>query len=388
MLGELGDSRPSWARTPPGPSSRTAPEYGAKVLREAGWDGEARRSSWSVPSIPSGGRYGFARQVRWRTALTGAFKESHYRTVYFHNVRPGGGRGVPALSRRSSPAPSTPSAAAQRLSSPGGHGAAGRPRLPPRLPELLGGVPVFTSDDYDMYQLVSILRSCAPDGLLALPRHRHLHAGAGALGRRHHGRAHPQPDARARPPAPAAEVDDPELEPRLSPSWKRCMRKDAHPRRHRPHRRAQLKVMARMGVYFEEHVQRRYPDFPCAAGCIRWEDYSAAQPRRCGQLVETLRLMNFLENIFRPPRAGRRPRRSCRRCAAAGLARRQPAASFLEAVAARAHFSATPASSRRPLRPARPQQYPLGRPGPGDHGRRAHRRPALRRARPPPSSPP
>jgi hypothetical protein len=34
-----------------------------------------------------------------------------------------------------------------------------------------------------------------------------------------------------------------------------------------------LKVMARMGVYFEEEVQRRYPEFPTRKGEWGWEDY-------------------------------------------------------------------------------------------------------------------
>jgi hypothetical protein len=31
--------------------------------------------------------------------------------------------------------------------------------------------------------------------------------------------------------------------------------------------------MARMGVYFEEEVQRRYPEFPVRKGQWGWEDY-------------------------------------------------------------------------------------------------------------------
>jgi len=31
--------------------------------------------------------------------------------------------------------------------------------------------------------------------------------------------------------------------------------------------------MARMGVYFEEEVQRRYPEFPTRVGEWSWEDY-------------------------------------------------------------------------------------------------------------------
>ena len=34
-----------------------------------------------------------------------------------------------------------------------------------------------------------------------------------------------------------------------------------------------LKLMARMGVYFEEEVQRRYPNFPTRRGQWSWEDY-------------------------------------------------------------------------------------------------------------------
>jgi hypothetical protein len=34
-----------------------------------------------------------------------------------------------------------------------------------------------------------------------------------------------------------------------------------------------LKMMARMGVYFEEEVQRRYPEFPTRRGEWSWEDY-------------------------------------------------------------------------------------------------------------------
>jgi hypothetical protein len=34
-----------------------------------------------------------------------------------------------------------------------------------------------------------------------------------------------------------------------------------------------MKVMARMGVYFEEEVRRRYPEFPTRRGEWSWEDY-------------------------------------------------------------------------------------------------------------------
>jgi hypothetical protein len=34
-----------------------------------------------------------------------------------------------------------------------------------------------------------------------------------------------------------------------------------------------LQLMARMGVYFEEQVARRYPEFPVRRGVLAWQDY-------------------------------------------------------------------------------------------------------------------
>ena len=65
-------------------------------------------------------------------------------------------------------------------------------------PNRLGGVPVLTSDQYNMYELVSILRVVPHDGVVAISRHRDLDAGSRAVGRHHDGRAYSQPDARAR----------------------------------------------------------------------------------------------------------------------------------------------------------------------------------------------
>jgi hypothetical protein len=61
-------------------------EYGSKVLREAGWDGSApvlvvcpiNPFWWPVKASVA--------KAAVKT-LTGAYKESHYRSVYFHNSR-------------------------------------------------------------------------------------------------------------------------------------------------------------------------------------------------------------------------------------------------------------------------------------------------------------
>jgi hypothetical protein len=36
---------------------------------------------------------------------------------------------------------------------------------------------------------------------------------------------------------------------------------------------ANLKKMAQMGVYLEEHMQLRYPEFPVRGGIRSWEEY-------------------------------------------------------------------------------------------------------------------
>ena len=46
-----------------------------------------------------------------------------------------------------------------------------------------------------------------------------------------------------------------------------------------------LKVMARMGVYFEEEVQRRYPEFETRRGEWSWEDYLPPMSRGLRELA-------------------------------------------------------------------------------------------------------
>ena len=51
-----------------------------------------------------------------------------------------------------------------------------------------------------------------------------------------------------------------------------------------------LKVMARMGVYFEEEVQRRYPEFPTRKGEWGWEDYLPPMSKSLSRLSEAFGL--------------------------------------------------------------------------------------------------
>ncbi len=212
------------------------PDYGRKVLIEAGWDGKlpvlivCPINPFWWPVRPSLVKYGVL-------ATTGAYKESHYRTVYFHKSGADVDRSFD-------------------------------------ISEKLGGVPVFSSEQYDMYQMVSILR-----------------AGHMMASSRFHGIVTSMPalvpsagitmDERIRNLMRdrghedlLMNVDDPDLEPKLLAALEKLATEgegiaDGIGRTVVKN----LKLMARMGVYFEEEVQRRFPDFPTRKGQWSWEGY-------------------------------------------------------------------------------------------------------------------
>ncbi len=47
-----------------------------------------------------------------------------------------------------------------------------------------------------------------------------------------------------------------------------------------------LQLMARMGMYFEEQVARRYPGFPIRSGVLGWQDYLPSLSPNLHKLVE------------------------------------------------------------------------------------------------------
>jgi polysaccharide pyruvyl transferase WcaK-like protein len=143
-----------------------------------------------------------------------------------------------------------------------------------RISEKLGKVPVFSSEQYDMYQMVSILRAG------------HLMASS-----RFHGIVTTMPsllpscgitmDERIRNLMKdrghedlLMNVDDADLEPKLLTALEKIA-SDGEPIADGIGRTVvrNLKLMARMGVYFEEELRRRYPDFPTRKGQWSWEDY-------------------------------------------------------------------------------------------------------------------
>jgi polysaccharide pyruvyl transferase WcaK-like protein len=206
-------------------------------------------------------------------ATTGAYQESHYRTVYFHrsgaDVDRAFERYLTAIANavdafRKRRQVFTVLAATEQLDARACH----------RISEKLGGVPVFSSEQYDMYQMVSILR-----------------AGHMMASSRFHGIVTSMPalvpsagitmDERIRNLMRdrghedlLMNVDDPDLEPKLLAALEKLATEgdriaDGIGRTVVKN----LKLMARMGVYFEEEVQRRFPDFPTRKGQWSWEDY-------------------------------------------------------------------------------------------------------------------
>jgi polysaccharide pyruvyl transferase WcaK-like protein len=248
------------------------PEYARKTLREAGWDEK-------TPILALCPIHPFVWPVKASIAkyiarvTTGAYKESQYRTVYFHQS----GEEVDAKYRRYISAFGKAAAAFRQ-----------RHRVFPVLVamerldahacrsmlELLPGAPVFTSDDYDMFQLVSILR-----------------AGSYMVSSRYHGIVTCMPSLVASAGVTMDErirnlmrerghehllvsVDDTELEPKLLQMMEALVR-EADSVREGIARTVvrNLKVMARMGIILEDAVRRTYPEFPLRSGVLSWEDY-------------------------------------------------------------------------------------------------------------------
>ncbi len=247
-------------------------ECGEKVLREAGWDG--RRPVLVVcpihpfwwPVKASAGKF-------LVHGVTGQYKQSHYRSVYFHNAGPEvdaayerylGGIANAVKAYRERHATFIVTVAMERLDGRACSDLAGR----------LGGVPVFTSDQYNIWELVSILRAC--DFMVSSRYHGIVTCMPGGvvsagitmderIRNLMHERGHQHL---------LLNVDDGDLETRLIEILE-TLRRDADQIRDGIGRTVarNLKLMARMGVYFEAHVQQRYPEFPVRQGHFSWEDY-------------------------------------------------------------------------------------------------------------------
>ncbi len=260
-------------------------EYGKKTLSEAGWDGRTpvlvvcpiNPFEWPVKA--SVARFALH-------GLTGAYKDSHYRSVYFHNSGPEADR---ALDHYLTAIANAVGAFRKRRNVFVIMVATERLDVRPakRISEKLGGVPVFSSNDYNMYELVSILRTC------------HM-----MVSSRYHGIVTSMPglvpsagitmDERIRNLMRERShedllmnVDDRDLEAKLLVAMdKLCKESEAIAAGIGRTVVKNLKVMARMGVYFEEEVQRRYPEFPVRKGEWGWEDYLPPMSDGLRQLLD------------------------------------------------------------------------------------------------------
>jgi polysaccharide pyruvyl transferase WcaK-like protein len=271
ILGKLGvrtelGTDTAWTFEPHGP------EYGQKVLRDAGWDGRKPILGvcpinpfwWPVkPSL-----------VKWGAhSAAGAYEKSHYRTIYFHRSGPEVDAAylkylsamVGGIARYRNARGAFPVLIGMEMLD---HDAC------ERIAEKLGGTPVFTSDRYDMYEIVSILRAC--DRLLSSRYHAIASSMPGGVPS-----AGVTMDERIRNlmrerghESLLMSVDEPELEDKIVAALD-ALDAQADEIREAMRRAVarNLQLMARMGMYFEEQVARCYPDFPIRSGVLGWEEY-------------------------------------------------------------------------------------------------------------------
>ena len=248
------------------------PEYGRKELQNAGWDGQMpvlivcpiNPFWWPVkPSLPKYVAH----------SAFGAYKHSHYRTLYFHKD---GSEVDAAFERYLTAIAKAVDAFRQR------HrvfiALAATEQLDTiaceRVSQKLGGAAVFSSEKYDMFQMVSILRA---GHLMASSRFHGIVTSMPALvpscGVTMDERIRNLMRDRGHEDL-LMNVDDPDLEPKLLAALEKIAAEgeriaDGIGRTVVKN----LKVMAQMGVYFEEELQRRYPEFPTRKGQWSWEDY-------------------------------------------------------------------------------------------------------------------
>jgi polysaccharide pyruvyl transferase WcaK-like protein len=248
------------------------PEYGRKALLNAGWDGETPILAvcpinpfwWPVrPSTP---------KFLART-LFGAYKDCHYRTIYFHKsgaaVNAEFKKYLAALAQginafRSKHRVFLVLVAMESLDT----------RACNLLAPQVGGAPVFSADDFDMFQIVSVLR-CS--NLMVSSRYHAIVtsmpamvASAGVtmderIRNLMHERGHDYL---------LLTVDDPDLGEKLAVVMDR-LAAEADAVRDGIARSVvrNLKTMARMGVYLERAVHEQYPEFPVRSGVRSWEEY-------------------------------------------------------------------------------------------------------------------
>jgi polysaccharide pyruvyl transferase WcaK-like protein len=260
-------------------------EYAHNALRAAGWDA-------TTPILVLCPIHPFVWPVRASIAkyiaraTTRAYKDSQYRTVYFFESGAEVERkfkhyvnayieAAKAFVAKHRVFPIL--VAMERLDSVACRAIA----------EEMPGTPMFTSDDFDMFELVSILRACTymvssryhgivtsmPAGVVSAgvtmdERIRNL--------MRERGHQHLM-----------LTVDDPELGPKLAEVMERLV-VEADAIRESIGRTvvSNLKGMSRMGIFLEDELLKTYPEFPLRKGVLSWEDNLPPLDENLRRLVE------------------------------------------------------------------------------------------------------
>jgi polysaccharide pyruvyl transferase WcaK-like protein len=260
VLRELGvASRPgtdtAWTFEP------AADEVGRSMLERAGWDGRKPVLAlcpinpfwWPVqPDLARGISH----------AVTGAHADAHYSSVYFHNWGP-------EVQQKQQRYLQAFAGAVQRFAAE--HDvfpiAVGMERLDrgacEQLASELGDIPVFVSDEHDMYSMVSLLRQTS---MLVSSRYHaivtSMPGGVPSAGVTMDERIRNLMRDRGQPEL-ALEVDDEELEDNLVRTLQR-LHADGDSIREGIEACvvANLERMGRMGMAFVDHVREHHPEFP------------------------------------------------------------------------------------------------------------------------------
>jgi polysaccharide pyruvyl transferase WcaK-like protein len=258
------------------------PDYGRQALRDLGWDGAASVLAvcpinpfwWPVqPSLVKAARLAF-----------GGDRGSHYRSLYFHRS---GGAVEAAYARylhgmtqaverfRREKDVFVVLVAMEMLDTEACR----------RMAAALGA-PVVSSADYDMYQLVSVLRACH---LMVSSRYHGivtsmpaLVASAGVtMDERIRNLMHERGHEHLLLQVDDADLGDRLFEVLLALERERDAVRDGIARCVVQN----LQVMARMGTYLEARVQERYPEFPVRTGRVSWEEYLPPLGRELQELL-------------------------------------------------------------------------------------------------------
>jgi polysaccharide pyruvyl transferase WcaK-like protein len=261
------------------------PEYARQALRSAGWD-EKTPILVLCPIHPFVWPVSASIAQYLARVTTGAYKDSQYRTVYFFESGPevdrkfqhyikGYTEAAKAFVQKHRVFPIL--VAMERLD------AVACRAIEKEIP----GTPILTSDDYDMFQLVSILRACTYmvssryHGIVTCMPAGVVSAGVTMDERirnlmRERGHQHL-----------LLTVDDPDLGPKLAEVMERLMvETDAIRESIGRAVVSNLKGMARMAMFLEEEVRKTYPEFPLRKGVLGWEDNLPPLPKDLTDLVK------------------------------------------------------------------------------------------------------